>query len=547
MAEVFLAWQTGFQGFQKQCVVKRMKPGLVEDTAYVEMFLDEARVAARLTHPGIVQILDFGKEGDTYFIAMEHVPGANLQTILEAMRSRSQPVPIPLAAKLIALVASALDHVHRATDENGEPLRIVHRDVSPHNIMVSSTGDVKLIDFGIAKAADAFHRTEVGTLKGKFAYMSPEQLVQEPLDYRADIYSLGLVLYELLAGVPAVSGNTHATILANAHRRMYTPLDRVRPMVPDAVKAVLDRALEVDPNDRFESAAEMGDTLEEYLAHAEIHVRPLEFAWLLAKATDLTPLETNSVPPRSTGPRPMLRPVIPADSGVPTLDANMPTPSHLVAQSSIPPTRPTVLPPTKPSLPQFNSLPPTKPSQAATARTADDRPPVQRSKGHDDDVMGKTWVTPVRPLELPTPVDGSMAASVRKDNVSTDPNNKIASVVDHSMYSPMDRTAVDQLMRTDPAQPPPDIEAAMGLDAHTELAGVAPVKPAPEPTSLVASRRPRRRRLWPWMVLTPLVLLIGVEVFLLTPAAAPVRASLRVRFGPALERAGLGGLLKSER
>src|SRR5207244_6715510 len=176
-------------------------PQLADDQQFVSMFLDEARIAALLTHPNIVQIFDLGKQDGSYFLAMEHIHGEDVTRILDGERQRGRvALPLPIATRIIAQVAEGLDYAHHAADEDGQPLGIVHRDVSPPNVIVSYAGSVKIVDFGIAKAAVKHSQTEVGVIKGKVPYMSPEQVQGHELDQRSDIFSLGLLIYELWTG-----------------------------------------------------------------------------------------------------------------------------------------------------------------------------------------------------------------------------------------------------------------------------------------------------------------------------------------------------------
>ena len=216
MAEVWLAQQTGIEDFRRSVVIKRILPHLAEDAEFVQMFLNEAKIAARFSHPNIAQIFDLGRENGSYFIAMEYVHGEDLGRIMRKAWSAGQWLTKPLALRIIAEACQGLFYAHERVDEStGRPLRVVHRDVSPQNILVSFEGSVKLVDFGIAKAADQASLTRSGAIKGKFAYMSPEQASGKPLDHRSDIFALGLVLYELLTGVrPIKRENDLATLQA---------------------------------------------------------------------------------------------------------------------------------------------------------------------------------------------------------------------------------------------------------------------------------------------------------------------------------------------
>jgi serine/threonine-protein kinase len=290
MAEVYLARQSGPEGFEKVCVVKRMLPHLNDDQTFVGMFLDEAQLAARLTHPNIAQIFDFGRDEDedAYYLAMEYVPGANLHRVIDDHARRHAAIALGPAVKMVALACAGLGFAHNAVDESGAPLHIIHRDVSPHNIMLSKNGDIKLIDFGIAKANVGNHATKAGTLKGKYAYMAPEQIRGQPLDHRTDIYAMGLVLYELLAGRPAIVGDSEATLMGAAARRDFTPIQTLRPDVPQKVRDVLERATALALTDRYGSAVEMSDELEDFLVHSGTRVRNSELASLLTASTNVT-------------------------------------------------------------------------------------------------------------------------------------------------------------------------------------------------------------------------------------------------------------------
>ncbi len=204
MAEVFLAIQRGPGGFEKLVAIKQLLPELVEEPGFVEMFLDEARIAAALTHPNICQTFELGQEAGRYFIAMEYLSGASLSRLWKKSLKEGHPLPPSLAAWVVARAAQGLAHAHEATTPDGKPLHIVHRDVSPDNIVVTYDGLVKVVDFGIATAANKLMKTRTGVVKGKLSYMSPEQAQGHELDARADVYSLGAVLYEVLAHQPMI-------------------------------------------------------------------------------------------------------------------------------------------------------------------------------------------------------------------------------------------------------------------------------------------------------------------------------------------------------
>ncbi|MET0152362.1 MAG: protein kinase [Candidatus Binatia bacterium] len=265
MAELFLAKRRGVEGFEKTLAIKRILPELSWNREFVSMFINEAKIAARLSHPNIVQIFDFGKIDNYYFIAMEYVHGENLRALLQRSAQKQIPLSTDLAAFIAARACAGLDHAHRKTDETGRPLRIVHRDVSPQNVLVSYDGDVKVVDFGIAKAVAENPEATRGVLKGKLAYLSPEQVHGVSLDARSDIFAIGLVLYELLAGKKLFTQADPAEVLDSIVHINADEVARSLPQVHRTLRDVLRRALALDPEGRFRSAGEMQIALEEYL------------------------------------------------------------------------------------------------------------------------------------------------------------------------------------------------------------------------------------------------------------------------------------------
>ncbi|MBL8922559.1 MAG: protein kinase [Myxococcaceae bacterium] len=264
MAEVWLARQTGIEGFNRHIVVKRILAHLAEDPEFVAMFLQEARIASRFNHPNIAQIYDLGEQAGTYFIAMEFIHGEDLGRVMRRAWSTGQWVARPLAIRIVADSAAGLYYAHSRMDEQGRPLRIVHRDISPQNILVSFDGSVKLVDFGIAKAADQVSNTKSGAIKGKFAYMAPEQAGGKPLDARTDIFALGLVLYELITGVrPLKRDSEIATLQAALECAIEKPSQVAE--VPASLDDVVMRALAKDPEDRYRDARQFQMALEQYL------------------------------------------------------------------------------------------------------------------------------------------------------------------------------------------------------------------------------------------------------------------------------------------
>jgi TonB family protein len=265
MAEVWKARMRGVEGFQKMVAIKKILPHMSDNAEFIGMFIDEAKLAAQLGHPNIVHIYDLGKIGRCYYIAMEYVDGKDLRSILNAGRRAGAPLPTGLALLIAARLASALDYAHRKRDFEGRELGLVHRDVSPQNVLISYEGDVKLCDFGIAKAVSKAGQTQMGALKGKLQYMSPEQAWGRPVDARSDIFSLGAVLFELLTGERLFTGESEMSVLEAVRQGRTRSARAVDPAIPEEVDEIVARALAQDIQGRFQSAGELGHRLETVL------------------------------------------------------------------------------------------------------------------------------------------------------------------------------------------------------------------------------------------------------------------------------------------
>jgi eukaryotic-like serine/threonine-protein kinase len=265
MAEVYLARQQGMEGFEKLLVIKRILPHLADDNDFVQMFLNEARIAARFNHPNIVQIYDLGKIDETYFIAMEFVHGEDMGRVMRKCWTKGHWIPQPLALLIVARVCEALYYAHTKADEHGQPLKVIHRDISPQNILVSFDGAVKLVDFGIARAADSASNTRSGALKGKFAYMAPEQAQNKPIDHRADLFATGLVLYEFLTGVRPLKRDSDIATLQAVMECSIRPPSEVAHEVPPSLDAVTMKALSRVADDRYADGRAFQMAIEEFL------------------------------------------------------------------------------------------------------------------------------------------------------------------------------------------------------------------------------------------------------------------------------------------
>jgi eukaryotic-like serine/threonine-protein kinase len=264
MAEIFLALQKGEQGFQKPVVLKRVLPALAQDPHFVRMLVDEAHIASTLNHSNLVQVLDLGKSGEQYFLVLEFVDGWSLEQVRRRAQLAKLKLPLSLALSIVGALCRGLAYVH-TRERQGRPLGIVHRDVTPQNVLLSQQGEVKLADFGIAKAVDKSEKSAKGVIKGKFAYMSPEQTRAWPLDARSDLFSVGTVLYLLSTGKKPFDGPTDVDVLMQVRRARPAKLSSlVKDLNPD-VERFINRALRADPAKRWQSAEQMADRIDAIL------------------------------------------------------------------------------------------------------------------------------------------------------------------------------------------------------------------------------------------------------------------------------------------
>ncbi len=266
MAEIFLAKQKGLEGFEKTICIKRIRPHLSSQPNFVRMFLNEAKLVVNLSHPNIVQIYDLGKVGESYFIAMEYVSGRDMSRIIPKARKKKIPFPVVYALKIASDVLDGLYYAHNAVDTFGNLFGIVHRDVTPENIIVGYNGTVKLADFGIAKANTQLGQTKAGEIKGKLSYMSPEQAMGHDLDHRSDIFSLGAILYEWVTGTKLFSGDGDMAVLKSIIEGKIYPPTYFNKQVPKPVEDILMKALEKDRDKRYQSGWDMQRDINAYIA-----------------------------------------------------------------------------------------------------------------------------------------------------------------------------------------------------------------------------------------------------------------------------------------
>ncbi len=281
MADVALARRIGPGNFTKEVALKRLLPEMAHDKTFVDMFLQEARLAARINHPNVVQIFDLGWDGQRYFIAMEYVAGWNLAVIQRGARRAGLEMPVPVACKIAVDLCAGLKAAHESVDEQGRPLRIIHRDVSPQNVLVSREGIAKLSDFGVSRAADSIRRTKTGELKGKLAYMAPEQLQEGelPVDHRTDIFSAAVTIYECFIGIPLFRRQNDVDTMHALLNDPILDLREVRKDVPERLAAALAGGLARDPLARTAEISELHDELAKVCVELNVGIGSVS-SWL---------------------------------------------------------------------------------------------------------------------------------------------------------------------------------------------------------------------------------------------------------------------------
>lgn len=268
MGEVYLARAVGAGGFAKEVVIKRILPHLARDEGFVQRFIEEGKLVVRLRHAGIAQVLDMGEDGGVFFIAMEHVDGKDLGELMRIAGAAQMKMPVPLVAHLLASLLDALDYAHRAKDTEGRPLGIIHRDVSPSNVMIATTGEVKLLDFGIARATERLQASTTGAIRGKYSYMSPQQAAGAELDARSDLFSVGVIAWELLTGERPFDGSSDLLTLDRIRYHDPGALAAKAPEVPADLAAIVERLLAKVPEGRFASADEAAEALRAHMVRS---------------------------------------------------------------------------------------------------------------------------------------------------------------------------------------------------------------------------------------------------------------------------------------
>jgi serine/threonine protein kinase len=378
MAEVFRAKAFGVEGFERLVAVKRILSNIAEDKEFIRMFIEEAKLAVQLNHANIAQIFDLGVVDGSYYIALEHVHGRDLRAMFDRCRQLGDPMPVSQACFIVMKVCEGLDYAHNKRDQAGRELHLVHRDVSPQNVLVSFEGEVKLIDFGIAKAAGKGSKTQAGILKGKFGYMSPEQVRGIPVDRRSDVFSCGIVLYELLTGERLFVGESDFSTLEKVRNVEILPPSTYNRRIPDELERIVLKALAKDPEERYQNSIDLHDELQAFVYTAgEFYSRKDLAGWMkktfgreieeeTAKLESYRQLKAPATPTETPAP---VR--VPAGSRPPTTTAS-PRARDSGRQSG----QHKVAPPPPPSGRVSQQMPAVKPESVP--------PPVAKAKPKDD-------------------------------------------------------------------------------------------------------------------------------------------------------------------
>ena len=520
MAEVWRGKVFGAGGFERLVAIKRILPNIAEDEEFISMFQDEAKISVQLTHANICQIYELNRIGPSLFIAMEYVPGKDLRSIFERARKKGEPPPVPLVCYVIGKLCEGLDYAHRKKDQNGRDLNVVHRDVSPQNVLISFEGEVKVIDFGIAKAAGKVTKTQAGILKGKFGYMSPEQIRGLPLDRRSDVFSIGVCLYELLTGERLFVGESDFHVLEKVRKAEVLPPSTYNRKIPEPLERIVLRSLAKDPQDRFQYASELADELQRFLITSDSifsrkdlmqymkstfaeevereRARVAEYSGVKAPEGMATEATGGAVPmlSRSTGPvlaavpTPPSTPAVVRSAALPRLTAAAPQAQPREDEGTLMVDGSEVLAALQPIVGEDASTDPGGSDPApASAESADDTPlsPV------DETIVRARPGTPTPRPERPAPPPLPPRAPPATSEVLVQP-----ALVAPPAAVPADAPQTGH----DPVSPPTEAD----LETRTrEPAAAAPELAAPaavaiegaDPVPALAEARPPRRR-WVW-------------------------------------------------
>ena len=264
MAEVFVAESAGIEGFKKQVAIKRVLPQLSKKEQFIAMFLDEARLSAHLSHSNVVSVFDIGVGDGTYFIVMEYVEGADLKGVVDHARKIGRQIPVEAAVYVATRICQGLAYAHELKSD-GKPLQIIHRDITPANVLITRYGEVKIVDFGLAKASSQLAESDAGVIKGKFGYLAPETVLEKPVDQRVDVFAVGIILWEMLSGQRLFQGETDYQTVRKVRDAVVPPLSSLGLGATGDLEPILMRALARDPDARYQSARDLGRDLTRFL------------------------------------------------------------------------------------------------------------------------------------------------------------------------------------------------------------------------------------------------------------------------------------------
>lgn len=516
MATVYLGRALSVAGFQRLVAIKLLHPHLLRDETFVQMFLDEGRLAARIHHPNVVGTLDLERSPEGLYIVSEYIEGDQLLGLYKAARATEQRIPRPIALRIALDILAGLQAAHDLTDDLGTALRIVHRDVSPHNILVGSDGISRITDFGIAKAEERIADTRSGIVKGKLSYMAPEQPNDSPIDRRADLFSLGTVLWECLTGRRLFPGKTDAEVLQALLNRPIPRLRAVDPELPEALDGVLARALDRDPARRWQSAREFADALEAAVSGSDIasyrvvaeHVKQVAAPKIIAEHARRR---------ATTRDLPVYRPSaesLRAISAIPSPGRSTIPPEE---PSSLPPTgyadeAPTqmqlgMLPPTMPTARGLGAPPPLPPAAAKMNTSSPEAPTVRPPAPADHRISGSRVLPPLPPLPQPQPASGpAPSGSASASSEASEPSvPEVVALPPTLISSPALDEAAATARREAQAAGPEPVFALVSK----------PVAPAPKPAP-----KPRR---FGWLVAGVVLLgaLLGAVIWRIDAANHP--------------------------
>jgi eukaryotic-like serine/threonine-protein kinase len=486
MAEVFRAKAFGVEGFERLVAVKRILPNIAEDKEFIRMFIEEAKLAVQLNHANIAQIFDLGVVDGSYYIALEHVHGRDLRGMFDRCRQLGDPMPVSQACFVVMKVCEGLDYAHNKRDQAGRELHLVHRDVSPQNVLVSFEGEVKLIDFGIAKAAGKGSKTQAGILKGKFGYMSPEQVRGIPIDRRSDVFSCGIVLYELLTGERLFVGESDFSTLEKVRNVEILPPSTYNRRIPDELERIVLKALAKDPEERYQNAIDLHDELQAFVYTAgEFYSRKDLAGWM--KKTFGREIEEETAKLESY--RQLKAPVAPEDRVTNPVLSRTPTGSRPPTAAATPnaqrkstPSGPNkTMPPPPPSRPsgEFRALQNTPGPQAVTN-------PVKKQRQED----GLAWDDDELETQIyDNPEDKAAAAEVRRQAKSSG---------SHSANLPIASPPATPIPAPAAAAPPPppppgpDLASLAGatLKGWEKANGASAAPPAPTSVASGSNKGP---------------------------------------------------------